>query len=53
MLFHLPNGLLACMTLDAAGNRLDRGPVTLVRDPKQPDDAVVNGIRARAATRGA
>jgi WD40 repeat protein/mono/diheme cytochrome c family protein len=44
MIFSLPNGLQGYMLTDAAGNRIDTGPLQIVSDPKRPDRAVMNGI---------
>lgn len=43
-IFDLPNGLHAYLLVDGDGNRIDRGPTDIVRDPKQSDGAVLNGI---------
>lgn len=44
IIFQLPNGMLAYMLTDHAGNRIDKGPTSIVSDPRQPDRAVVNGV---------
>lgn len=44
IIFHLPNGMLAFMLTDSAGRRIERGPVEIVSDPRQPDRTVVNGV---------
>src|SRR5262245_36203108 len=44
IIFRLPNGLQAYMLVDSRGNRLDRGPTSIVSDPKHPDRVVENGI---------
>jgi hypothetical protein len=44
IIFNLPNGLQAYMLVNAKGNRLDKGPIEIVSDPKRPDRAVENGI---------
>jgi WD40 repeat protein/mono/diheme cytochrome c family protein len=44
IIFNLPNGLQAYLLVDGKGNRIDRGPVAIVSDPKQPDRNVVNGV---------
>lgn len=44
LIFNLPNGLQAYFLTDANGNRLDKGPTSIVSDPKQGDRAVVNGV---------
>jgi hypothetical protein len=44
LIFNLPNGLQAYLLVDAAGNRIDKGPTEIVSDPKQADRHVVNGI---------
>jgi mono/diheme cytochrome c family protein len=43
-IFNLPNGLQAYFLADAAGQRLDKGPTSIVKDLSQPDAAVVNGV---------
>ena len=43
-IFALPNGLQGYMLIDARGARIDKGPMEIVRDNKQADGAVVNGI---------
>jgi hypothetical protein len=43
-IFALPNGLQGYMLTDSRGKRIDKGPVEIVRDNKQADGAVVNGI---------
>lgn len=44
IIFNLPNGLQAYLLVDADGRRIDKGPVEIVSDPKQPDRQVVNGL---------
>ena len=44
VIFSLPNGLHGYMLYNAAGNRIDKGPVQIVSDPKRPDRAVETGI---------
>jgi len=44
IIFNLPNGLQAYLLVDAAGQRIDKGPTAIVSDPRQPDRAVVNGL---------
>jgi tetratricopeptide (TPR) repeat protein len=44
VIFTLPNGLHAYFLTDAAGRRLDKGPTTIVSDPRRPDRAVENGV---------
>lgn len=44
IIFNLPNGLQAYLLVDAEGKRIDKGPVEIVSDPKQPDRQVVNGL---------
>jgi cytochrome c553 len=44
IIFSLPNGLQGYFLTDARGNRIDKGPTTIVRDDRQPDRAVVNGV---------
>jgi len=44
IIFSLPNKLQAYMLIDGKGQRIDRGPLNVVSDPKQKDRTVVNGI---------
>ena len=44
IIFTLPNGLHAYFLADGRGRRLDKGPVSIVSDPRRPDRAVENGI---------
>ncbi len=44
MIFHLPNGLQAYMLVDAKGQRIDKGPIEIVADPRRPDQKVETGI---------
>jgi tetratricopeptide (TPR) repeat protein len=44
IIFNLPNGLQGYMLATAAGRRIDKGPTTIVSDPRRPDRAVENGI---------
>jgi len=44
IIFHLPNGMLAFMLTDSSGRRIERGPIEIVSDPRQPDRTVVNGM---------
>lgn len=44
IIFALPNGLHGYMLIDGRGGRIDKGPTEIVRDPKQGDSAVVNGL---------
>lgn len=44
MIFHLPNGLLAYMLVDAQGRRIDKAPGEIVADPRRPDQRVETGI---------
>ncbi len=44
IIFSLPNGLQGYMLVDGKGNRIDKGPTSIVSDPKQADRAVVNGL---------
>jgi hypothetical protein len=43
-IFALPNGLNGYMLTDGRGNQIEKGPTEIVRDNKQADGAVVNGI---------
>ncbi|MFN4258080.1 MAG: c-type cytochrome domain-containing protein [Gemmataceae bacterium] len=44
IIFHLPNGLLGFMLVDALGRRIDKAPVEIVTDPQRPDKVIVNGL---------
>jgi tetratricopeptide (TPR) repeat protein/mono/diheme cytochrome c family protein len=44
IIFTLPNHLQAYLLVDAKGNRIDKGPVSIVSDPRRPDRAVENGL---------
>ncbi|MET0388930.1 MAG: hypothetical protein ABW321_23355 [Polyangiales bacterium] len=44
MIFNLENGLQGYFIADAAGNRLDKAPNTVVQDPASRDGAVENGL---------
>src|SRR5262249_2544419 len=44
IIFTLPNGLNGYMLVDGGGTRIDQGPLTIVRDTRQSDSAVVTGI---------
>jgi WD40 repeat protein/mono/diheme cytochrome c family protein len=44
IIFHLPNGMLGFLLVDADGNRVDKAPGDIVSDPKRPDRLVENGI---------
>ena len=43
-IFNLPNGLHGFMVVNAVGNRIDKGAVQIVSDPKRPDRAVETGV---------
>jgi mono/diheme cytochrome c family protein/DNA-directed RNA polymerase subunit RPC12/RpoP len=44
IIFSLPNGLNAFLLVNQHGQRLNKGPLTIVSDPRRPDRAVENGI---------
>lgn len=44
LFFSLPNGLQAYLLVDKDGQRIDKGPVSIVSDPRRPDKQVVNGL---------
>jgi tetratricopeptide (TPR) repeat protein len=44
IIFTLPNGLQAYFLADAKGDRIDKGPTSIVSDPRRPDRAVENGL---------
>jgi WD40 repeat protein len=43
-IFSLPNGLHGFMLVNAVGNRVDKGAIQIVSDPKRPDRAVETGV---------
>jgi formylglycine-generating enzyme required for sulfatase activity len=44
ILFNLPNGLQGYMLVNGSGKRIDKAPTDIVKDARQRDGAVVNGI---------
>lgn len=44
LIFSLPNGFQAYMLVDGQGQRIDKGPIEIVSDPKRPDRAVDTGL---------
>jgi WD40 repeat protein len=44
IIFNLPNGLQGYMLVNAANQRIDKGPTAIVSDAKRPDRAVEVGI---------
>lgn len=44
IIFSLPNGLQGYLLTDGTGIRIDKGPTSIVRDDRQPDRSVVNGV---------
>jgi tetratricopeptide (TPR) repeat protein/mono/diheme cytochrome c family protein len=44
IIFTLPNGLQAYFLIDKHGQRIDKGPTSIVSDPRRPDRAVENGL---------
>ncbi|MBL9101573.1 MAG: hypothetical protein JNL82_11480 [Myxococcales bacterium] len=44
IIFNLPNGLQAYMLTNAAGGRLNEGPIKIVQDESQKDFLVRNGV---------
>ncbi|MCA9075916.1 MAG: hypothetical protein KDA93_12835 [Planctomycetaceae bacterium] len=46
LIFNLPNGLQGYLLIDGKGARIDRGPINVVFDSKQPlgNNEVINGI---------
>jgi mono/diheme cytochrome c family protein len=43
-IFSLPNGLQGYMIADANNNRIDKGPIAIVSDPRRPDRAVETAV---------
>lgn len=43
-IFNLPNGLQGYVLVNAANQRIDKGPTAIVSDPKRPDRAVEAGL---------
>jgi hypothetical protein len=48
IIFALPNGLQGYLLVNGRGDRLDRGPTSIVSDPRRPDRAVENGLSCMA-----
>jgi WD40 repeat protein len=44
VIFNLPNGLHAFVLVNAANQRINKGPTEIVSDPKRPDRAVEAGL---------
>jgi WD40 repeat protein/mono/diheme cytochrome c family protein len=44
VIFHLPNGLLGFLLVNANDVRVDKAPTAIVSDPKRPDRAVEPGV---------
>jgi WD40 repeat protein/mono/diheme cytochrome c family protein len=44
IIFNLPNGLQAYMLVNKDNQRIDKGPIAIVSDPKRPDRAVETGV---------
>ena len=44
LIFTLPNGLHGYMLTDSSGDRLERGPTSIVSDPATNDRTVINGV---------
>jgi WD40 repeat protein/mono/diheme cytochrome c family protein len=44
IIFNLPNGLQGYMLVNAINERIDKGPLAIVSDPKRPDRAVETGV---------
>ncbi len=42
-IFTLPNGMLGFFLSNGTGQRLDKAPIAIVRDPRRPDGAVETG----------
>jgi WD40 repeat protein/mono/diheme cytochrome c family protein len=52
IIFRLPNGLQGYMLTDGRGNRLDKGPTSIVSDPKHPERVVENGVSCMSCHSG-
>ena len=54
IIFNLPNGMQGYMLVDGNGSRIDRGPINVVFDSKQPlrNKKVINGISCMVCHRG-
>jgi WD40 repeat protein len=48
IIFNLPNGLHGFMLVNALNQRIDKGPIDIVSDPKRPDKAVEPGVSCMA-----
>jgi WD40 repeat protein/mono/diheme cytochrome c family protein len=48
IIFNLPNGLHGFMLVNANNQRIDKGPIDIVSDPKRPDRAVEPGVSCMA-----
>src|SRR5439155_19578325 len=44
IIFNLPNGLKGYMLVNANNQRIDKGPLAIVSDPKRPDRAVETAV---------
>jgi WD40 repeat protein/mono/diheme cytochrome c family protein len=44
IIFSLPNGLQGFMLVNAENNRINKGPIVIVSDPRRPDRAVEAGV---------
>jgi WD40 repeat protein len=48
IIFELPNGLHGYMLVNAVNQRIDKGPLEIVSDPRRPDRAVEPGVSCMA-----
>jgi WD40 repeat protein/mono/diheme cytochrome c family protein len=52
IIFNLPNGLHGFMLVNAINQRIDKGPIAIVSDPKRPDRSVEVGVSCMSCHAG-